>query len=123
MRDHGQDGIEADIKFLAENAAAIRELEKSEAGSSLEIGRRLNDCRRRVRRGQWISWLARECAYTQRMARYYLAIYELARQGFGETISTAGIGTAAACLLARSTTPEAARQESAAARRGPGGAP
>ena len=74
---------------------------------ALEIGRRLAECRRYVRR-DWIGWLDRELGLTDRSALNYIRIHELA-SARSENFSDLNLPVSGLYLLARPSTPEAVR--------------
>ena len=99
------------VTLLTEHADAIRGLRKRIGTDLIDIGRRLDDCRKHLR-GRWLSWLDREFGWTDRTARNYIAAYELSScDGFAEIISDQRIGPTSAYLLAAGTVTEAARRE------------
>src|SRR5271154_5822542 len=97
-------------KVLAENATAIRKLSKRVIGDVLEIGHRLNDCKRILGHGNWLPWVEREFSWTERTARNFTSAYELARSE-SANIADLGIDVSSLYLLAAPSTPEKARVE------------
>jgi hypothetical protein len=68
--------MDAAAPILAEQAQAIRVLGRRMISDAIEIGRRLSECRRLIRR-DWIGWLDRELGLSDRSALDFIRIYEL----------------------------------------------
>jgi Protein of unknown function (DUF3102) len=95
--------------LLAEHAQAIRALGRRMIVDTIEIGRRLAECRRIVRR-DWIGWLDRELGLSDRSALNFIRVYELALAR-SENFSDFDLPVSALYLLARPGTPESIRDE------------
>jgi Protein of unknown function (DUF3102) len=93
--------------LLAEHAQAIRSLGRRMIADTVEIGRRLAECRRLIRR-DWIAWLDREFGLSDRMALNFIRVHELALAR-SENFSDLDLPVSGLYLLARPSTPESAR--------------
>jgi hypothetical protein len=63
-------------KALAQHADSIRRLHRQTLGNLVEIGRLLITCKNLVGHGNWLPWLRREFARSERTARNYIAVHE-----------------------------------------------
>ena len=88
---------------LAENAEEIRKLGKRVVGDVIEIGRRLSEMKKICGHGNWLPWLQREFAWTDRHALNYMRMYELSLKS--ENFSDLGIPVSGLYLLAAPSTP------------------
>jgi Protein of unknown function (DUF3102) len=95
--------------ILAEHAQAIRALGRRMIADTIEIGRRLAECRRIIRRG-WIDWLERELGLSDRGALNFIRVYELAAAR-SENFSGLDLPVSGLYLLARPSTPESVRDD------------
>jgi hypothetical protein len=94
---------------LAENAEEIRKLGKRVVGDLIEIGRRLSEMKKICGHGNWLPWLQREFAWTDRHALNYMRMYELSLKS--ENFSDLGIPVSGLYLLAAPSTPPEAVDE------------
>jgi hypothetical protein len=97
------------LKLLSEHAVEIRTLGQRVAADVVEIGRRLTECKKLAGHGNWLPWLEREFGWSDETARKFMRAYEFARrhkfqQGWN-------MSNSALHLLAKPSTPEAARDE------------
>ena len=76
---------------------------------ALEVGRRLAECRRFVRR-DWIGWLDRELGLSDRQALNFIRIHELAAAR-SENFTDLDLPVSGLYLLAQPSTPEAVRDD------------
>lgn len=60
--------------LLAQHAAAIRTIGKRVVADIIEIGGRLNECKRIVGHGNWLPWLDREFGWTENTARNFIRV-------------------------------------------------
>lgn len=95
--------------LLAEHVQAIRTIGRRMMADALEIGRRLAECRRIVRR-DWIGWLDRELGLTDRSALNFIRIHELASSR-SENFADLDLPVSGLYLLAQPSTPEAIRDD------------
>jgi len=95
---------------LAENAESIRKLRERVIGDVIEIGRRLSECKKLLGHGNWLPWIEREFRWSERTARNYILVYELALSK-SENFADIAIDVSAVYLLAAPSTPEDARTE------------
>jgi hypothetical protein len=94
---------------LSKHAVEIRKLGRRAAADIIKIGRRLTECKKFVGHGNWLPWLEREFGWSDETARKFMRAYEFARrcksqQGWN-------MANSALHLLAKPSTPEAARDE------------
>jgi hypothetical protein len=94
---------------LAEHVQAIRVLGRRMIADTIEIGRRLAECQRLVRR-DWIGWLDRELGLSDRSALNFISVYDLA-QARSENFSELSLPVSGLYLLARPSTPESVRDD------------
>ena len=99
----------AQAPVLAEHVQAIRKLGRRMIGDAIEIGRRLAECRRIIRR-DWIGWLDRELGLSDRGALNYIRVYELT-VARSENFSDLDLPVSGLYLLARPGTPESVRDD------------
>lgn len=95
--------------LIAEHVQAIRRIGRRMMADALEIGRRLAECRRFVRR-DWIGWLDRELGLTDRSALNFIRIHELA-SARSENFADLDLPVSGLYLLAQPSTPDAVRDE------------
>jgi ParB-like chromosome segregation protein Spo0J len=95
--------------LLAEHVLAIRTIGRRMMADALEIGRRLAECRRIVRR-DWIGWLDRELGLTDRSALNFIRIHELAASR-SENFADLDLPVSGLYLLAQPSTSEAIRDD------------
>ena len=93
---------------LAEHAAVIRALGKRVVGDIIEIGRRLTEAKRLAGHGGWLPWLDDEFGWTDRHARNFMSVYEMASKS--EKFSDLNLSVSGLYLLAAPSTPEEARE-------------
>jgi hypothetical protein len=96
---------------LAEHATAIRALGKQTVANIIEIGRRLTEAKEICGHGNWLPWLDREFGWTDRTARNFMYVCEMAGKSKLETVSDLSLPMRALYSLASPSTPEAARSE------------
>ena len=101
----------AEDPALREHADAIRGLRKKTVESVIEIGRRLAAAKKIAGHGKWMPWLEREFGWSDRTARSYIHIHELAQSGKLENFSNLSIPVSSLYLLAAPKTPDAVRSE------------
>src|SRR5205814_2327075 len=65
---------------LAEHAEAIRLLGKRVVADVIEIGRRLTECKRIARHGNWLPWLEREFGWSVSTAENYINLHKLSTE-------------------------------------------
>jgi hypothetical protein len=97
-------------ELLARNAESIRQLERRVIGDIIEIGRLLSDCKQLLGHGNWISWIDREFALSERTARNYISAYDFVRSK-SANVADLRISIGSLYLLAARSTPEVARTE------------
>jgi hypothetical protein len=95
-------------KFLKQTAERVRALGKRVVSDVIEIGRLLSEAKHRVGHGRWQSWLDQEFGWTDRTARNFMRLYELA-QAKSENFSDLNVSMSALYLLAARSTPDTAR--------------
>ncbi len=95
--------------LLADHVQAIRALGRRMIADTIEIGRRLAECRRIARR-DWIGWLDRELGLSDRSALNFIRVYELAAAR-SENFSDLNLPVSGLYLLAQPSTPESVRDE------------
>lgn len=104
------DGPMPHVEALVQHAESIRRLSKRTAADLIEIGRLLCECKKLVRHGQWLPWLRREFAWSERTARHYVAVYRLSKSKSAKIADLATHRTSL-YLLAAASTPDDARAE------------
>jgi hypothetical protein len=95
--------------IIAEHVQAIRALGRRMMEDALEIGRRLAECRRYVRR-DWAGWLERELGFSDRSALNFIRIHELAATR-PENFSDLDLPVSGLYLLAQPSTSKAVRDD------------
>src|SRR5262245_43445915 len=100
-----------DEEELCEHANAIRKLRKRTIQSIIEIGRRLTAAKKVVGHGRWLPWLQQEFGWSDRTAKNFLNIFEMAELGKMEKFSTLNIPVSSLYLLAAPGTPSELREE------------
>jgi hypothetical protein len=95
---------------LAEHVESIRKLNERAISDVIEIGRRLSECKKLLGHGNWLPWIAREFRWSERTARNYILVYELALSK-SANVANMAIDVSAVYLLAAPSTPEDARAE------------
>jgi hypothetical protein len=101
---------DAAAPLLREHAGAIRALGRRMIADAIEIGRRLVECRRMIRHGNWIDWLDRELGVTDRCALDFIRVYELTLAR-SENFPDFNLPVSGLYLLARPGTPESVRDD------------
>ena len=100
--------VDDDGAFLALHAEAIRALLIRTKDQIIEIGCRLAECNEHIGHGNWYAWLDREFGWSVDTAENFIHVYEMSKtrdfRGLNLPIS-------ALYLLARPSTPKAARDE------------
>jgi hypothetical protein len=99
---------------LQDHVNEIRQLGQRAIADVIEIGRRLSECKDLVGHGNWLSWLDREFGWSERTAQNFIAVFHLSRQSKSANFSDfqrLNLPISALYLLARPSTPEAARDE------------
>jgi len=100
---------EAAAPILAEHAEAIRTIGKRVVADLIEIGRRLTECRPRLRHGQWGAWLEREFGWSDSSAARYMQAHELAVKF--PNLGDLDVPISGLYLLAQPSAPAAIREE------------
>jgi hypothetical protein len=95
--------------LLAEHVQAIKTLGRRMVEDTLDIGRRLSECRRLVRH-DWAGWLHRELGLSDRAALNFMRVYELAAAR-SENFSDLDLPVSGLYLLAAPSTPESVRDD------------
>jgi hypothetical protein len=103
LETHGGDDL-----ALREHAEAIRHLGKRTVNQVVEIGQRLTECKRIVGRGNWLPFLEREFGWSERTARNFMRLSDMAKS---ETVSDLNLPFRALYLLAAPSTPKEVRAE------------
>lgn len=108
----GKAKTDRDIKLvLAEHVTAIRRLGKQTVANIIEIGRRLTECKDIFGpRGGFNSWIDNHFGWSERHARNFMHVYELA-ESKSENFSELKLPISAFYLLAAPSTPEPVRDE------------
>lgn len=98
---------------VEEHAKAIKAMIGRMGFIAEEVGRRLIDTKRLLPHGEFIPWVEKEFGWTARNAQDYMAAARLQAdmQARGEMREPFAFGISVLRLIARSTTPEAAREE------------
>jgi Protein of unknown function (DUF3102) len=104
---HAEDLAAAPI--VAEHLQEIRARGRRMIEDAVEIGRRLTECRRVIRR-DWIGWLDRELGFSDRSALDFMRVYHLALTR-SENFSDLSLPVSGLYLLARPSTSEAIRDD------------
>jgi hypothetical protein len=94
---------------LAEHAAAIRVCNKRVIEDIAEIGRHLTEAKAAVGHGNFGRWIAQEFSWSDRTARNYMGVYEMALNR--KHVSDLKLSMRELYLLAAPSTPEEARDE------------
>lgn len=100
-----------DIQILLdENAAEIRRLGKQTIENVVEIGRRLSECKRELKKEKrWYSWLEKEFSWNRFTADRFISLYNLSlAHNLCGTLSSVDLSSL--YLLASPSTPESARE-------------
>ena len=84
----------------------IRALGRRVVADVVEIGRRLSACRIKVGHGNWLSWLDREFGWSERTARNFMRVTDLAMKS--ATVADLDIPMRGLYLLAAPSTPTSA---------------
>jgi Protein of unknown function (DUF3102) len=100
--------IEADA-FLAETASAIRKLAKNVVRDVVQIGGLLIEAKARCGHGNWLPWLKREFDWSERTARRFTGVYEMAKTANVSDLESLEIS--ALYQLAAPSTPESVRDD------------
>lgn len=95
-------------EFVNRQANRIRYFAKEATENITLIGEALHATKQRLGHGQWLSWLEHEFQWSDRHARTMISVYEWAKCK-SENFSNLSIDMSALYLLARQSTPEAAR--------------
>jgi Protein of unknown function (DUF3102) len=95
------------VEALAQHARAIRRLGQRVIADVIEIGLRLTTAKVLAGHGNWLSWLESELGWTERTAQRYMRAHELSIKY--DTVSDLDLPIGALHLLARPSTPPAAR--------------
>jgi Protein of unknown function (DUF3102) len=93
---------------LAQRAQAIRALGRRTIANIIEIGEHLTAARNLCDHGQWLPWLEREFGWSDRTALNFIRVHEMSKS---ENFSDLSVPVSVLYLLARPSTPEAARRE------------
>jgi hypothetical protein len=99
---------------LRTHADDIRALGKRTIANTIEIGHLLTEAKEIVGHGNFGPWLDREFGWSERTARNFMGVYELARTstlGKPEKFADLGIPVSDLYLLAAPSTPEEVRDE------------
>ena len=97
-------------ELLAGHIAEIRRLGKQAISSVIEIGGRLHACKFLVGHGNWADWLKTEFDWSERTARYFISVYDLAKSK-SANFAELGLPLSAIYLLAAPSTPPDAVDE------------
>jgi hypothetical protein len=95
-------------RFLRQHATAIRRNLRHTIKDIIDSGKRLNECKRIVGRGNWLPWLKQEFGWTDKTAENFINVYKFAGAQF-EKFSNLNIPVSSLYLIAAPSTPEAAR--------------
>jgi len=93
---------------LAQHAEAIRAAGRRTVENVIEIGRRLTEARELCDHGEWLAWLKEEFSWSRQTADNLINVYEASKS---LNFSNLDLPVSSLYLLARPSTPEAARQE------------
>jgi predicted transcriptional regulator len=102
------DGRNPTDKALAGHVQEIRELGRRAYDDVVEIGWRLSECKKIVRHGDWEPWLEREFGWSADTAINFMRVHELAKS---RNFRDLNLPVSAIYLLAKPSTPDAARDE------------
>src|SRR5262245_20905929 len=92
---------------LDEHADAIRAIGRQTFEGMVEIGRRLQRCREKLKEGRaWLAWLKREFSWSRSHADHAIAVYEC--RGKLRKFSNLNVPLSALYLLAKAS-PEVCR--------------
>jgi hypothetical protein len=94
---------------LAEHAEAIRRLGRRAVQDIIEIGSRLIEAKKIAPHGAWLPWLDHEFGWTERTARRYMSVAELAAKS--DNVSDLNVPISALYSLAAPSTPAEAIDE------------
>lgn len=94
---------------LAEHADAIRKFMKRAIEDVFSIGRHLTEAKKLCDHGNWLSWLDREFGWSADTAERLMQLHALGSQN--PRVRNLDLPRSALYLLAKPSTPEAARQE------------
>jgi Protein of unknown function (DUF3102) len=97
-------------RLVAQHAQSIRQLHKRSIADIMEIGRLLNECRNLIGHGDWLPWLRREFAWSERTARNYITVYE-ALADKSANVADLSIDLSSLYLIAAPSTPPEASAE------------
>jgi len=93
---------------LAKHIEQIRTLGKRVIADIIDIGNRLTECQRIIGHGHWERWLGDELQLSDRTALNFMRVAALAKS---ENFSDLNIPVSGVYLLARPSTPDAAKTE------------
>ena len=93
---------------LAEHAEAIRAAGTRVIDDIIKIGHHLTEAKVLCGYGNWLSWLKREFGWSDDTARRFMQVFELSNSA---RLRNLNLPLSGLYLLARPSTPEAARQE------------
>ncbi len=96
---------------LAEHAAEIRARGRRVIADVIEIGRRLSECRKIVKRGQWIPWLDDNFGWSDDTALRFIKVYELTTHEIfnSRKLRDLNLPLSAVYLISEQSTPPEAR--------------
>jgi hypothetical protein len=94
---------------LALHAVEIRLLGQRVASDVIEIGQLLTECKKLVGHGNWGAWLEREFGWTDRQARRFMSVQQLA--GKTDNLSDLNIDVSSLYAIAAPNTPDEVRDE------------
>jgi hypothetical protein len=94
--------------FLALHAEAIRALLIRTKDQIIDVGGRLAECQKHIGHGNWYAWLDREFGWSVDTAENFIHVYEMSKS---RNFRDLNLPLSALYLLARPSTPEAARDE------------
>jgi hypothetical protein len=96
--------------FLDENANEIRRLGKQTVENVIEIGRRLSECEKELKKEKrWLPWLEKEFNWSRHTADRFINLYNLSLvRNLRSTLSSVDLSSL--YLLASPSTPESARE-------------
>lgn len=95
-----------DTPELLEHANAIRSLGKQTISNVIEIGKRLNECKRIVGHGNFGDFLKREFAWHENTALNYMRVFELSKS---TTVVDLNLSLKSLYLLSAPSTPKEVR--------------
>lgn len=93
--------------LAAQYAESIRRLHKRSISDIVEIGRLLSECKKLLGHGNWLPWLEREFAWSERTARHYMTVYAFFSSGSANVTDFAMDLSTLYTIAAESTPPEA----------------